>query len=96
MPPHAQWTDWFTYVWKSAFEVEGKGKRNYYYFVNFVLSYICYPLGRDSTRRRVVDADATSAVAVGTIVSSAGGVNTFGINITDMSGMFFNLSLIEA
>jgi hypothetical protein len=87
MPPHAQWQDWFAYVWNNAFPSTPEGKKNYYYFSYFLLSYICYPMGRDAARRRVAEADETKAVAAGTIDSTIG-ANSFNLVIMDLSGMY--------
>ena len=87
MPPHKQWTHWFEYVWNDAFSSTESGKVNYYYFSYFMLSYICYPMGRDAARRRVAEADETKAVAAGTIDSTIG-ANSFNLVVMDLSGMY--------
>jgi hypothetical protein len=66
MPPYEEWKGWFKHVWETAFESGEDGHRRYYYFVNFILKYVCYPFGKaEATRaggRRTTEVEATSGV----------------------------------
>jgi len=78
MPPHAEWSHWFDHVWKEAFVLGAAGKQRYYIFVNFILSFVCYPFGREAVRRR----SGKAAKPAG----AASSIPDFGLPVLDLSG----------
>ena len=64
MPPFEEWGKWFEHLWETAFESGEDGQRRYYYFFNFILSYVCYPFGSDAAKRAARAEVETTAAAV--------------------------------
>ena len=92
MPPHAEWTNWFEHLWKTAFVTQDdEGRRRYYYVFNFLLGYVCYPFGRAAAKRRVSETPGTSRSAD---FANLANILTMGLPPVCLSGNIRNLLLL--